>query len=146
MMNSKVIILNVTGITEIQHGEMLMNYAENWVYKYFHKQNIVHSAFLGSKRFWEWWQTQWTLRDDEFLNLTGFDIETIIKDDFTKNFTLLLYKEHHNINDLLIYPSEGVYTEVKGCLKEQNWKPTPLESPIIYNPKTKHDKVRSRKK
>ena len=143
---NETIILNVTGLSEVEYGEMVMQYAEMWVNKNLNNEKKVLEAFFNSKEFWKWWKSEWENIDYDFLCITGFDRYTQIKDSFTMQLTKALYEKHHSIEELLICPDKVVYKEVRTFLKDNNWQYTPPENTIMLKRTSKRLTIKNYKK
>jgi hypothetical protein len=128
MVSNKYIIMKATGLSEIQYAEMVMDYAQGWMNRYFSHVPITIDALNHSKHFWKWWTNQWENRDALFIKETQISFTDSLPDVTTRELTKWLYQSHHNPMDLLIVPNRFVVREVGGLIKKQEHLIKDLES------------------
>lgn len=101
-----------TGLTELEYGEMVLNYANLWMQKYFGPDEQIQGAFHHSKWFWKWWVGQWQNRDADFIDKHQESLQELPFDVTSREVTKWLYEDFHNIDGYVIIPNIRVVKEV----------------------------------
>lgn len=104
-------------LTEYEYGDMVLQYGNLWMQRYFGTQEAIIQALNSSKSFWKWWVNQWNNRDDQFIHEYSCLLNI-----GTKDFTMDLYTMHHDVHSLKIIPNIIVVREVGRLIKIEEKK------------------------
>lgn len=122
MNNNSNIILQATGLTELNYGNMVFDAAQEWMNLYFGDEPIIKKALNASKFFWAWWSNQWENRDTSFVEQIGLNEMCFPLEDRYKIIVIELYNERHTVNALKIHPNRFVFNDAFKVIKEEKLK------------------------
>lgn len=116
---NKQIICTALGMNELQYAEMVEEFGQLWMNRYFGHEEIMLNALNKSKTFWAWWVNQWENRNEDYVRLTNLAIIELPLDRVTKAVAIELYRETHAANELKIVPNKFVVAEVNKLIKQE---------------------------
>lgn len=131
MKNNIHIITQATGLTEVERGNMLMEYAQDWMRRYFGDERTITNALNYSKFFWAWWSNQWQIREDDFIY--WFTYQNALQEKMgmkgvCKQTALEFYQDMHRVDFLAIVPNQLVVLEVNKLIKIEEEKINSLKN------------------
>lgn len=124
---NKITILKALQYSELQYGQMVYDYAQLWIQRYFGADAIVVDALNASKSFWQWWNGQWANRDSIFIHQACLNQLGELNGELL-TVTRELYADHHSIDELRIVPNRYVVAEVGKLIKAEEAKLKKLKS------------------
>lgn len=128
MTKAKHIIKQALMLTDQQYAEMVMQFAHQWMQRYFGNEEVIISALHHSGWFWKWWVNQWDNRDEDFVQITGLEYAQFPLDKEVLKEVLSDYQIHHDVHRLRIVPNRMVVNEVGKLIKLEEQRIKQLKS------------------
>ena len=107
--------------TSVDYDIDLFEMGIEWLDVFWFGNHKAVQAMSRSKLFWNWWASQWRIRTEQCIYVTGFDLDETNISDCEKEALMDAYQTVHNIkNSRRIYPTNAMLKamlEVKQNLK-----------------------------
>lgn len=120
-MKNRERILIILGYSLQGYNQLVEHAAYKWLDRYFTDSDLKNK-FVKSKRFWEWWNNEWDIRDEEYLYETSlrFICEPLTGEDLQE--ALHFFIEKHMVKKLEIIPNKWVREEIDQLIRAEQEK------------------------
>lgn len=121
-MKNRERILILLGYSPQGYNQMIELAGYKWLDRNFTADSKLKNIYVTSKRFWQWWNKQWDLRDNDYLNETSLRYidEPLTGEEL--QIALGFFVEKHIISSLEIFPNKWVREEVYSLMKAADEK------------------------
>lgn len=120
-MTHKEKILQTLGFSEHGYSLLVESAAYSWAQLNFTNDVPTKESLIQCKTFWEWWNNQWEIRDEQFLKETSLRYINERLTDYELDLALYLYVEKHQVKNIIATPNKWVFKAVGMLIpKEKN--------------------------